>query len=199
LSAAADLDELRLRAPEQLRELRAALPRRALHGSEALQLAERQAWLLRWQVGYGERNALATEVLQRLPFLFRPGLARSGLATKTQRGWAIVLHAGEPRVRQRFSLAHEIKHVLDDALTSQLHGGLYPAGGGFTAVERTEWICDYFAACLLMPKLLVRRDWTAGLQRIVPLARRYEVSAQAMRVRLEHLGLLEAVPRCGTR
>lgn len=201
-SAAADIDELRLRAPEQLRELRAALPRRALSGSEALQLAERQAWLLRWQVGYGERTALATEVLQRLPFLidvsFRPGLARSGLATKTERGWAIVLHAGEPRVRQRFSLAHEIKHVLDDGLATQLQGGLYPAGGGFTAAERTEWICDYFAACLLMPKLLVRRDWTAGLQRIVPLARRYEVSTQAMRVRLEHLGLLEPVPRCGT-
>jgi Zn-dependent peptidase ImmA (M78 family) len=197
-----DAAEVLLEAPEQLRELRAALPRRPLQVAEGLILAERQAWLLRWQLGYGVRTAMPTEVLRRLPFLievsFHADLARSGLATKTKVGWAIVLHAGEPRVRRRFSLAHEIKHVLDDALLAELHGALYRAGGGFTAARRAEQVCDHFAACLLMPKLNLRRDWTSGMQLGTQLARRYDVSAQAMQIRLEHLGLVEPVARCGT-
>jgi Zn-dependent peptidase ImmA (M78 family) len=188
-------------AGAQLRELRAALPRRALRRAEALGLAERQAWLLRWQLGYGEIAALPTEALLGLPFLmvsFRDQLARSGLATKTARGWAIVLHAGEPQVRQRFSLAHEIKHVLDDALLDEIRGPLYPATPSLSAEAWTERVCDHFAACLLIPKMLVRGDWTSGLQHTGRLARRYHVSAQAMRIRLEHLGLLDPVPRCGS-
>jgi predicted transcriptional regulator len=197
-----ETDWLLLDVPEQLRELRAALPRRPLRVSEALLLAERQAWQLRWQLGYWMLPAVPTDVLRRLPFLidvsFHAGLSRSGLATKTKQGRAIVLHAGERRVRQRFSLAHEIKHVLDDALLAELHGELYRDGGGFTATERAEQVCDHFAACLLIPKVTVRRDWTSGQQHIERLARRYEVSTQAMRIRLEHLGLLDPVSRCGT-
>ena len=48
-----------------------------------------------------------------------------------------------------------------------------------------------------MPRPLLRADWADGLQDIAKLAKRYDVSRAAMRVRLSQLGLLEPTPRCG--
>lgn len=191
----------RLQGEEQLRELRAAMPRRVLTLSEGLQIAERQAALLRWQLGAESTPALTTETLTDLPFLqvtYRARLAKSGLATKTARGWVIVLRADEPNVRQRFSLGHEIKHTLDDELLSLFPDGLYRTWGGQRGEAPAERVCDHFSACLLMPKMLLRRDWTSGMQEPARLARRYHVSKAAMEVRLRQLGLTEPVPRCGT-
>jgi len=82
-----------------------------------------------------------------------------------------------------------------------------------------EWQADYFAGCLLMPREVVRSEWqgwrgnlepvavqqlpparisndpavneNAALERFCrPLADVFEVSAEAMRIRLEHLGFL---------
>ena len=87
-----------------------------------------------------------------------------------------MLRADDPMVRQRFTLAHEIKHILDDSLID-LGGGLYPSLGGYSQHERTEHVCHRFAGALLMPKPLLRADWFDGLQDIAKLARRYHVSA----------------------
>lgn len=87
-----------------------------------------------------------------------------------------------------------------------------------------EWQADFFAGCLLMPREVMRSAWSAwrgGLDPVAvqqlpavtahadlkrnqsaamdrfcrPLAERFEVSAEAMRIRLEHLGfLLREVP-----
>jgi Zn-dependent peptidase ImmA (M78 family) len=193
-------DHGHLQGEEQLRELRAAMPRRRLTASEGLRIAERQAALLRWQLGVEGLPALTTELLTDLPFVtvtYRERLAKSGLATKTARGWVIVLRADEPSVRQRFSLGHEIKHTIDDELLTQFPEGLYCTWGGRSGEGLAERVCDHFAACLLMPKLLLRRDWTSGTQEPARLARRYQVSNTAMDVRLRTLGLIEPTPRCG--
>ena len=47
-----------------------------------------------------------------------------------------------------------------------------------------------------MPKVLLRADWSDGLQDIARLAKRYHVSRAAMSVRLSQLGLIESTPRC---
>jgi hypothetical protein len=188
-------------AESQLRELRAAMPRRPLLLDEGMRVAERQAGLLRWQLGRAASAALPTQAVTGLSFLtvtYRVGLAKSALVTKTARGWVLVLRAEEPGVRQRFSMAHELKHILDDPFNAQCPGGLYPAYVGVSADDLAERVCDRFAAALLMPKILVRRDWTNGIQNLIQLARRYNVSRAAMEVRLRQLGLLESVPRCGT-
>lgn len=185
----------------QLRELRAAMPRRQLLIGEAKRIAERQAALLRWQLDQSDTPALPTASLAGLPFLtvwFREGIGKSGLATKTVHGWMIVLRGDEPQVRQRFSLAHEIKHVLDDELMAEHGGRLYNAGTAHSGGEETERICDHFAACLLMPKISLRRDWANRIQDPLRLARRYQVSKAAMEIRLRVIGLIEATPRCGT-
>jgi Zn-dependent peptidase ImmA (M78 family) len=53
-------------------------------------------------------------------------------------------------------------------------------------------MCDYFAACLLMPRPWVKRLWTSGAQDAGQLAATFNVSPAAMDRRLQDLGLVEA-------
>lgn len=183
----------------QLCELRAAIPARRLTIREGMVVAERQAALLRWQIGADGHASLNTAQLRSVTFIrqiiYRAGMAKSGLTTKTSSGWVIVLREDEPTVRQRFSLCHEIKHILDDEAVEQFGGGLYHAIS-LTTDEAAERVCDHFAACLLMPKIQLKRDWVNGVQDSQSLARRYNVSKAAMEVRLRTVGLLEPTPRC---
>jgi len=183
---------------DTLARLRAIIPRRALGWREAEQLAERQADRVRSTLDViGPR--LTERHLTALPWL---GIERAasfplaGAITQTDYGWIIALRDEDPLVRQRFTLAHELKHVLDDEPMRLLPGGLYPAIGGYGEHERTERVCDRFAAALLMPRRLLRADWADGLQDIAKLAARYHVSREAMTIRLSQLGLTEPRPRC---
>jgi Zn-dependent peptidase ImmA (M78 family) len=181
--------------------LRASCPRRPLSWTEAERIAERQAGVLRHELKLDTRPALPASALRGLPFMtvtYRDGFPTSGMATKTGLGWVVVIRGDEPKVRQRFSLAHEVKHIIDDDLMTALAGGLYPATTLYSAAERSERVADRFAAALLMPKVLLRRDWTESLQDVGVLARRYDVSRSAMEIRLRQLGLLQATPRCAT-
>jgi hypothetical protein len=185
-------------ASAMLVTLRELMPYRALAWREAEVLAERQADRLRSALGVLGPVLNETD-LATLPWLTISRsytLPISGAATSTEFGWLIALKADDAMVRQRFSLAHEVKHVLDDELMASLPDGLYPATRGYSAHQRTERMCDRFAGALLMPRVLLRADWADGLQDIAKLAKRYDVSRAAMRVRLRQLGLLEPMPRC---
>lgn len=63
--------------------------------------------------------------------------------------------------------------------------------------ERGERVADYFAACLLMPKRIIKRRFGEGLQAPEELAAEFGVSPMAMRYRLQQLGLVERTQRCG--
>ena len=95
--------------------------------------------------------------------------------------------------RRRFPLAHELKHVLDNPYIEML----YPGRDGQPSGQRAETICDYFAACLLMPRLSVKAAWGQGNQRPDDLAAHFGVSRAAMGLRLHQLGLTSTRGRCG--
>lgn len=167
--------------------LRSLLPGRAMSWSEAHSVAERQATTL-LRLFHVDEPPVPQFVISSLPGIVvdrRHGWPTSGMSVQTGRHWRIVLRADESRQRQRFSLAHEFKHVLDDPLIDRLYTHLSPTG----QKERTERLCNYFAACLLMPRAWVKRDWCEGLQRTRELAWRYYVSHEAMNTRLCELGL----------
>ncbi len=90
--------------------------------------------------------------------------------------------------RRRFTLAHEIAHFLlhraflDDALTDDR---MYRSRLG-DVMERQA---NRLAAQLLMPANLVRVAWNAGARDVASLARTFDVSGQAMEIRLRELGL----------
>lgn len=117
----------------------------------------------------------------------------SGYTTWRRGRWLIALNAAEPLVRQRFSLFHEFKHLLDHPVIATA----YNQARGQRPADWTEPLCDYFAACVLMPKAWVKRAYCQdGIQQLSKLARHFGVSQTAMRIRLLNLGLIEPEPRC---
>lgn len=175
-------------------ELRGLMPVRPVTQVEAMRVAELQATRLLKFAGVQE-PPMPEEVIALLPRLAVRRSSRipvSGSARWAKGLWNIVLNGAEPQVRQRFSLAHEFKHVLD----SPFIGFLYPDIEGMSRHERGERVADYFAGCLLMPKLWVNRAWTSGVQQLPALARRFGVSQAAMQVRLLQIGLIDPPARC---
>ena len=180
-----------------IRSLRDRVPVRALSTIEALRVAELQATRL-LQLSEVTTSPVPEDIIAELPRVQVERMTpapMSGATQWSQGRWLIVLNGGEPMVRQRFSLAHEFKHVLDHPFI----GVLYPANRGQSADARAEQVCDYFAACLLMPRAWVKRAFCdEGVQDLVRLARRFNVSKMAMQVRLLQIGLAEPAPRCGS-
>jgi len=170
------------------------MPIRPLTFAESLRLAELQAskFLALAQV---TEAAVPETAISKLPRVQVERIIPAPVSGATQWShgrWLILLNGAEPRGRQRFSLAHEFKHVLDNPFIDVL----YPDSGSMTSAERAEQVCDYFAGCLLMPRLRVKRAWTSGEQTPRTLARQFDVSQAAMRFRLRQIGLVENDARC---
>lgn len=174
--------------------LRALVPNRPLTPGETLRIAELQAnHLLRYF--HIETASVPEEIVSEIPrvrVVREDGLPVSGAAHWNGRYWVITVNADELHSRQRFSVMHEFKHVLDHT-TKQF---LYHDRPFQTAAEQAERVADYFAACLLMPKRVVKRLWCQGNQNTVRLAEMLSVSPRALRFRLDQLGLTEKPGRC---
>lgn len=123
--------------------------------------------------------------LPRIAVRLGPDLPVSGCAQWVSGRWLISLNASEPWTRQRFSLAHELKHVIDHPAVNIIYAG----------EQQAEHLADYFAACLLMPRRYVRAVWYEGMQGLGALSEHFGVSERAMALRLQHLGLREPTPR----
>lgn len=178
-----------------LTQLRRIMPKRPLRFDEAQRIAELQAARL-LQAGALTTGRVGDELITELPRLdvqYRSGLIGSGITTWERGLWRIAINADEPRARQRFTLAHELKHVIDASHEDAIYRHL-PAGPA--RQRHIEAICDHFAACLLMPRPQVKRLWGQGIQDLGALAGYFEVSRQAMLIRLQNLGLVERPPRC---
>jgi hypothetical protein len=169
--------------------LRSAMPRRLLTTQEAELVAELQADRLLELAGLPQPpvpNELITE-LPRIAVRLNPDLPVSGSAQWVSGRWLLSINASEPWTRQRFSLAHEFKHVLDHPFVDEVYAG----------DEQAEHLADYFAACLLMPRRYVKRVWGEGTQSLRALSEHFGVSEPAVVRRLQHLGLRSAGPRHG--
>jgi hypothetical protein len=167
--------------PSPLARLRALAPNRGLDLPTALGIAERQASLL-LSLSDITDGPVPLDVLSNLHRveLGTADLPTSGLSYWTGRTWRLEANRTEPEVRRRFTLAHEFKHVIDHPTRDLLYSN-----------HRTrERVADQFAACLLMPKVLVVRAWCGGEQDIDRLAELFVVSAEAMTRRLLALGLI---------
>jgi Zn-dependent peptidase ImmA (M78 family) len=103
---------------------------------------------------------------------------------------SIGINQREPPTRQRFSIAHEIGHFLsgheayDDTKT---HVEDHP--GWLSSHNRQEIEANEFAAELLMPEPFLRRDVAQAGLNVPTLARRYQVSEQALWIQLIDLKL----------
>ena len=180
--------------PGVVTRLRDLMPLRPLRYSEALRLSELQAQRFLRMVGVTE-PAVPERVISELP---RVRVSRmspfptSGATHWAQGQWLVVLNGAEPAGRQRFSLAHEFKHIVDHRFAS-LNYSAFPEAERNAMIEQ---ICEYFAGCLLMPRPWVKRIYCSGTQHLSELARTFGVSQAAMAVRLSQIGLTPPAPRC---
>ncbi len=118
----------------------------------------------------------------------------SGVLIRNEHGTAIGVNKAHASVRQRFTIAHELGHLL-------LHDGVpirvdknfrvnWRKGGAANAPDIEEIEANFFAASLLMPKSMLTNatrldhfDVEDDVE-IVRLARLFKVSTQAMTFRL---------------
>ncbi len=117
--------------------------------------------------------------------------------------WAIVVNKKHPKVRQRFTIAHELGHLLMHAFTTahadrgyklRFRDSRSSEGNVFEEIEANQ-----FAAELLMPDDLVAdaaaemqieyapTNDRASEQALTRMASKFHVSTQALAVRLSNL------------
>jgi predicted DNA-binding transcriptional regulator AlpA len=131
-----------MREPGVISTLRNIVPLRPLTREEALRIAERQALMLLRIAGITQPDVpeVVISELPRLRVARLSPLPISGAAHWAQGQWLIVLNASEPAVRQRFSLAHEFKHVARlERRPHTSHQGRLPAGPGCRR-RRSRWM-----------------------------------------------------------
>jgi Zn-dependent peptidase ImmA (M78 family) len=170
--------------------LRDLVPPRRLSPSETRQVIERQTTRLLKLAEVDGPPVPLFEVIRALPRVEVkqvPTLPSSGRAQWSRNRWLLLVDSDEAPVRQRFSLGHELAHVIFHPLSDVV---FYPLRGR-TAEQWEEQACEYFAACLLMPRMWVKRAWSGGMRGVPDLARLFDVSYVSMQYRLEQIGLVE--------
>jgi Zn-dependent peptidase ImmA (M78 family) len=131
----------------------------------------------------------------------------SGMLYRADDQTVIGVNASHPPARKRFTVAHELGHLM-------LHKGRavwvdrlvrvdFRDPDSATATRPEEIQANTFAAELLMPRRQLIADATARIRKEVDrdldeflrwLARRYGVSQQAMGYRLVNLGIIDPEP-----
>ena len=121
----------------------------------------------------------------------------SGLLVIKNRHPIIVVNRQHHPHRQRFTLAHELGHLLlhFDRSEDMFHRDQRSSQG----IHRFEIQANDFAAQLLMPKYALLKHFSGQTfdafdpkysRKVTNLAKTFEVSQQAMSLRLQQLGLL---------
>lgn len=136
-----------------------------------------------------EGLALALGIRVSTPFL--PDNV-SGMICKTSSGdYEISVNARHRETRQRFTIAHELGHyVLHRSLIGDgnIDDAAYRSDGSVKNNRigpREEQEANQFAANLLMPMEAIRRFWDRAHGDAGQLARMFNVSEGAMKIRLK--------------
>ena len=123
----------------------------------------------------------------------------SGMLYRSKEGAVIGVNSLHPTARQRFSIAHEIGHLLlhQPELHVDEHAFIaFRDLQSSTAADPVEIEANQFAAALLMPAEILRKNlMELGNNPDVPdaihaLAQSFQVSQEAMTIRLTKLGWL---------
>ncbi|SIM22418.1 ImmA/IrrE family metallo-endopeptidase [Mycobacteroides abscessus] len=181
--------------------LRACVPPRDdITFAEALQIAERQATKL-LELQDITDGPVPDTVVTGIPHIRVIPTARLGSSTaadgasmwdtKTRR-WVILLNRANTVQRQRSTLAHEFKHILDHPIDN-----LYKTTRRLTSTRQAEHAANYFAGCLLIPREFLHRAWHSGIRSPGALATLFQASEHAITVRLRQTGLIDQIHRAG--
>jgi Zn-dependent peptidase ImmA (M78 family) len=116
----------------------------------------------------------------------------SGLIAKRGSNVSILVNKSDPPYRKRFTIAHELGHhflhLLSDGEFVDNKVDLFRDGEGGDQSKKVEVQANQFAAALLMPSELLKNEYRKNND-ISDLARKFNVSEEAMGYRLQRLRL----------
>jgi len=118
----------------------------------------------------------------------------SGIFASDQGRVCIGVNEGHPRVRQRFSISHEMGHMIFDSHEEVFFDFAVAEVGHLSESTKNinrEMKANQFAADMLMPARWLRKDFEEYGDDIPSLTKRYEVSQQALWFRLINLKLIQ--------
>lgn len=113
-----------------------------------------------------------------------PLKAYRGAIWRLRDRWEIQVRSGDTPARQRFTIFHEIFHVLAHCRTSLIFKKRGNEGGSFN-----ELLADHFAVSVLMPRRWVKEKW-ALCEDVNQMAAIFEVPKSTMWFRLKTMGLV---------
>lgn len=132
----------------------------------------------------------------------------SGMFVARGDNGVIGVNRKHPRVRQRFTIAHELGHALLHRGRMELfvdtgYGVAFRDSRSSTGEIKMEREANAFAAALLMPESMVRKeigelswehgiDYGGGKGTLKEMAQRFKVSQEAMSFRLARLGVFSS-------
>jgi Zn-dependent peptidase ImmA (M78 family) len=162
--------------------------------SESMTVAQYQAARLRELLGV-TTPAMPLEWVPELPKLtveivpaYRLEESVSGVTSYQNGLYRIAINKNRSRTHRRFTLCHELKHLIDYPYARIWHAGL-GYGDDEARDRRIERLADHFAVHLLMPTSFMKRAYGCGIQEPRALSELFAVSEPAIRIRLDNLGL----------
>ncbi|MBV9857242.1 MAG: ImmA/IrrE family metallo-endopeptidase [Streptosporangiaceae bacterium] len=195
------LSELGTKELSVIEKVRRLTPRRPLTLNEAYRLSELQATKLREYTDNDTEPRARFDAILKLDNItvktvpnYRLMDHIAGMSRFKDGHWLILVDENTVHGRRRFTLAHELKHVIDHQLAPLIYSG-FAYGDEERRKTHIENICQHFAACYLVPKTLLKRAWGSGIQNIDALSGLFQVSLTAMEVRLKQVGLIEQGPK----
>jgi len=175
-----------------LDQVRALAPTHSLTQSEAYYLAEQQATHLLRLLDITGPHVSYDRLLELPNIEVKPEpkyrMRHAGLSRYQDGTWLIRIDKNDVHGRRRFTLGHEFKHLIDDPMVRTIYADL-GYGDPHERERQIEALCQYFAACFLMPREWVTAAWLNGIRDVYNLAALFQVSASAMHIRLKYLGL----------
>ncbi len=106
-----------------------------------------------------------------------------GSLTRTTQGYLIKINQISHPYRQRFTMAHELGHMVLGRVMEKSASGRNCTPGRFTDEREEERWCDCFAAYLLIPDSAVAmfNDWKEiSIEKLIQIAHQVEVSVGAL-------------------
>ncbi len=101
--------------------------------------------------------------------------------------WIILVNRDHHPNRKRYTIAHELGHwCLHKHQKSLFEDKIFFRGGNS---EKSEWQANDFASEILMPENDFRAKIESGINEVEDLAREFQVSTIALRIRVKKLGM----------
>jgi len=104
------------------------------------------------------------------------------IQAKDNNKFDIWLNQSDSRYRKRFTVAHELGHLL----AGHMNGCDVQGRNPNSPTNQCEKIADAYAAELIMPYFILEALWKIGVRRTDDFAKIFEVSEVAMQYRLDN-------------